>query len=61
MAVSHSKLASLLQKAGDRARALGAFREGRAIMARMVALSPDNAEWKRDLAWFEGQVAAWER
>jgi hypothetical protein len=23
----------------------------------MTTLSPDNAVWKRDLAWFEGQIA----
>jgi hypothetical protein len=26
-------------------------------MARMTSLSPDNAVWKRDLAWFDGQIA----
>jgi hypothetical protein len=26
-------------------------------MARMTALSPNNAVWKRDLAWFDGQIA----
>ncbi len=25
-------------------------------MERMVKLSPDNAEWKRDLAWFDAQI-----
>jgi hypothetical protein len=24
-------------------------------MPRMTKLSPDNAEWKQDLAWFEGR------
>jgi hypothetical protein len=26
-------------------------------MVRMTSLSPDNAEWKRDLAWFDRQIA----
>lgn len=30
-------------------------------MARMVALSPDHAGRKRDLAWFDGQVAELEK
>jgi len=26
-------------------------------MVRMTSLSPDNAEWKRDLGWFDRQIA----
>ncbi len=26
-------------------------------MVRMTVLSPDNAIWRRDLAWFDGQIA----
>ena len=26
-------------------------------MVRMTSLSPDNAVWKDDLAWFDGQIA----
>jgi integrase len=29
---------------------------GRAIMVRLTPLSPDNAMWRRDLAWFDGQI-----
>ena len=25
-------------------------------MARLTILSPDNATWKNDLAWFDGQI-----
>ena len=32
--------------------------DGRKIMERLTRLSPDNAQWKRDLAWFEEQIAA---
>jgi hypothetical protein len=55
--VSCSKLADAFRKAGDNARALDALRRGRAIMVRMTSLSPDNAAWKRELAWFDGQIA----
>ena len=41
-------------KAGE---ALDALRGGHAIMVRLTALSPDNAQWKRDLDWFAGQIA----
>ena len=34
-----------------------ALQQGRAIMLRMTSLSPDNAVWKRDLAWFDRQIA----
>ena len=27
-------------------------------MQRLVKLSPDNAGWKGDLAWFDQQIAA---
>lgn len=27
-------------------------------MVRLVGLSPDNAGWKTDLAWFDKQIAA---
>jgi len=26
-------------------------------MVRMTSLSPDNALWKRELAWIDGQIA----
>jgi hypothetical protein len=26
-------------------------------MARLTKLSPDNAQWRQDLAWFDGQIA----
>lgn len=31
---------------------------GRAIIADLVAKFPDWAVWKRDLAWFDAQIAA---
>jgi hypothetical protein len=38
--------------------ALAALRQGESIIARLAALSPDNAGWQRDLAWFNEQIAA---
>ena len=35
-----------------------ALRQGKAIMDRLVKLSPDNASWKDDLDWFDQQIAA---
>jgi hypothetical protein len=55
--LSHAHLAAAHRKGGAKAKALDALRRGRAIMARMTTLSPDNAVWKNDLAWFDGQIA----
>jgi hypothetical protein len=37
---------------------LAALGQAQTIMGRLVALSPDNADWKRDKDWFDGQIAA---
>jgi hypothetical protein len=29
----------------------------REIMVALVAIAPGNAQWKKDLAWFDGQIA----
>jgi hypothetical protein len=55
--VAYAKLAGAFRKASDNTMALDALRQGRAIMVRVTSLSPDNAAWKRDLAWFDGQIA----
>ena len=31
---------------------------GRKIMQQLHSLSPDNSRWKKDLAWYEKQMAA---
>ncbi len=59
--MSHAKLAEFYAKTGEREKARAALGRGKAIMERMTKLSPDNAGWKRDLAWFEGQIAALEK
>jgi hypothetical protein len=45
------------QQSGDNAKALDSLRHGQAIMARLTKLSPDNATWKQDLAWFNRVIA----
>ena len=42
---------------GKSVEALEALRRGHSIMARLTALSSDNAQWKRDLDRFAGQIA----
>jgi hypothetical protein len=46
------------RRSDDREKALAVLRQGKAIMDRLAELSPDNAAWKRDLAWFDQQIAA---
>jgi tetratricopeptide (TPR) repeat protein len=50
------RLALMQKQCGDKAKARGFLRQGHAIMARLTKLSPDNAVWKNDLDWFEGQI-----
>jgi hypothetical protein len=45
------------QLRSDDAGALDTMRQGLSIMARLAALSPDNAGSVRILAWFGGRVA----
>jgi hypothetical protein len=61
VAVNYAKLARLHQQAGDRGHALDAFREGRAIMERVVRRSPEYAAWKQDLTWFDSQIVSLEK
>ena len=54
---ARAALAYAFRKVGDNPAALDALRKGRAIMAVMTMISPDNSVWKSDLAWFDGQFA----
>jgi tetratricopeptide (TPR) repeat protein len=54
--VTLSKLANAYRASGDKAKARGYLRQGHEIIARLTKLSPDNAVWKSDLAWFDGQI-----
>jgi hypothetical protein len=56
--VSHAKLASVFRKIGESTQALDTLRQRRAILVRLISLSPGNADWKNDLVWFGGQIAA---
>ena len=58
LAISYAHLADVYRQPKDREKALAALRQGKAIMDRLVKLSPDNAGWQRDLAWFDRQIAA---
>jgi hypothetical protein len=42
---------------GERQRALGAFTDGREIIAKLQAAAPTNATLPKDLAWFDEQIA----
>jgi Tetratricopeptide repeat len=55
LASSYGRLADVYRQSKDRRKALAALRQGKAIMDRLVKLS---ASWKRDLAWFDQQIAA---
>jgi len=55
--VPYANLASTFRKTSDNAKALDVLGKGRVIMERLAKLSPETATWKRDLAWFDGQIA----
>ena len=52
------KLATVAAKSGDKTTARAEFIVAREISARLAALSPDNADWKHDLAFIDTQIAA---
>ena len=39
------------------ANALIMLRQGQAIMTHLTQVSPDNAQWKQDLIWFDKWIA----
>jgi tetratricopeptide (TPR) repeat protein len=53
---SFEGLALIKKQSGDKAKAREFLRQGHAIMARLTKLSPDNAQWKQDLAWFDREI-----
>jgi tetratricopeptide (TPR) repeat protein len=57
LATSYGTLATALREMNENARALEALRQGRAIIARLTRLAPDNATWKSELAGFDEQLA----
>jgi hypothetical protein len=45
------------KKGGQAEKALDALRQGRAIISRLTAMSPENAMWKKDLGRLEREIA----
>jgi hypothetical protein len=58
LAISDAKLAEFYMKAKQPKEARAALDAGRAIITKLVADHPDFAQWKKDLAWFDQQIAA---
>jgi hypothetical protein len=56
LSVSYAKLASTHLKLGETPEAVIELRKGREIVARLVTITPTNAQWNKDLAWFDGQI-----
>ena len=56
--MSHAKLANAYRKAGQLPQAREQLIAGRTIIARLTETYPDWSQWKKDLAWFDGQIAA---
>ena len=57
MMFASNKKASVFRQSNDPDNALAVLRQGQAVLDRLVQLTPDNARWKSDLAWFNGQIA----
>ena len=61
LAISHGRVATVLVRQGERARALGVFRQGREIIAKLKAAALSNATLPKDLDWFDAQISALEK
>jgi hypothetical protein len=59
--LSYGRVAMVEAQQGLREDALGAFLQGRDIISRLARQSPSNTALPNDLAWFEGQIAAYEK
>ena len=57
LSYTHLAYAHLLS-ARQSTKARDALAAGREIMARLVAQFPEHAQWRRDLGWFDRQIAA---
>ena len=57
LSVSYAKLASAYLKAEQSMKAREALSAGRDIIVRLVTQFPDWSQWKRDLSWFDEQIA----
>jgi eukaryotic-like serine/threonine-protein kinase len=57
LAMSHSRVATVLAAWGERGKALEILQAGRAMIARLTEPSPDNAMLSKNLAWFDAKIA----
>jgi tetratricopeptide (TPR) repeat protein len=57
LAASHGKLGQLLVRMDRREDALDMFGKGRAIVAPLMAATPDHAQWKKYLTLFDQDMA----
>ena len=56
--MSYAKLANAYRTAGQLPQAREQLTAGRTIIAQLTETYPDWSQWKKDLAWFDGQIAA---
>src|SRR5262245_53597028 len=56
LALTLGRVALVLARLGAKSEATAAFEQARAITARLIEQSPDNATLPKDLAWFEKQT-----
>lgn len=58
LAFTYAKLADAFSRQGRASEASQALAAGRDILANLTEKYPDWEEWKRNLAWFDAQLAA---
>ncbi len=58
LAGSYYWLAMVYRQSNDRDNALAALQQSKAIMERVVKLSPDKAEWKDVVTDLDNEIAA---
>jgi hypothetical protein len=61
LAISHGRIAELLAEQDDTAQALSEYRQAREIIARLAAVSPDDATLPDDLAVFDEEISRLEQ
>ncbi len=59
--MTYGRLAYAYWKAGQLAQAREQLTAGRTIIALLTEKYPDWSQWKKDLAWFDEQIAAIEK
>jgi hypothetical protein len=56
LAVSYVKLALVHLRLGDATQASIELRSGRDIMTSLLASAPDNAQWRKEITWLDGEI-----